>query len=288
MRKGIILAGGTGSRLWPLTIATSKQLLPVYDKPLIYYPLSTLMIAGIRDILIITTPEDAPAFKALLKDGSQLGVNISYAVQLKPEGLAQAFLIGEKWIGGEACAMILGDNIFHGQGLAELTQQAAAKSVGATLFGYQVSDPGRYGIVELDASGKALHIEEKPKAPRSNWSVTGLYFYDARVCELAKQVKPSARKELEITDLNQLYLERGELSVMRLERGFMWMDCGTHDSLLDAAAYVATIEKRQGSKIGCPEEIAWRQGWIDAQGLRSAAEPLSKTEYGRYLQRLLG
>jgi glucose-1-phosphate thymidylyltransferase len=288
MRKGIILAGGTGSRLWPLTIATSKQLLPVYDKPLIYYPLSTLMIAGIRDVLIVTTPEDAPAFKALLKDGSHLGISISYAVQPKPEGLAQAFLIGETWIGGEACAMILGDNIFHGQGLAELTREAATKRAGATLFGYQVSDPGRYGIVELDASGKALHIEEKPKAPRSNWSVTGLYFYDAHVCELARKVKPSARKELEITDLNQLYLERGELSVMRLERGFMWMDCGTHDSLLDAAAYVATIEKRQGAKIGCPEEIAWRQGWIDAQGLKSAAEPLSKTEYGRYLQRLLG
>lgn len=246
------------------------------------------MVAGIRDILVITTPEDAPAFKALLKDGARLGVNISYAAQPKPEGLAQAFLIGEKWIGGEACAMILGDNIFHGQGLAELTQQAAAKAAGATLFGYQVSDPERYGIVELDASGKALHIEEKPKAPRSNWSVTGLYFYDARVCELAKQVKPSARNELEITDLNQLYLERGELSVMRLERGFMWMDCGTHDSLLDAAAYVATIEKRQGAKICCPEEIAWRRGWIDAQGLRSAAEPLAKTEYGRYLQRLIG
>jgi glucose-1-phosphate thymidylyltransferase len=287
-RKGIILAGGTGSRLWPLTIATSKQLLPVYDKPLIYYPMSTLMIAGIRDILVITTPEDAPAFRALLKDGSHLGVKIGYAIQPKPEGLAQAFLIGEKWIGGEACAMILGDNIFHGQGLAELTREAAAKAAGATLFGYEVSDPGRYGIVDFDASGKAAHIEEKPQAPRSNWSVTGLYFYDARVCELARQVKPSARKELEITDLNKLYLERGELSVKRLERGFMWLDCGTHDSLLDAAAYVATIEKRQGAKIGCPEEIAWRQGWIDAQGLKSAAEPLSKTEYGRYLQRLLG
>ena len=287
MRKGIILAGGTGSRLWPLTIATSKQLLPVYDKPLIYYPLSTLMIAGIRDILVITTPEDATAFNALLKDGSHLGVRISYAVQPRPEGLAQAFLIGEKWIGGEACAMILGDNIFHGQGLAELTREAAAKTAGATLFGYQVSDPSRYGIVEFDVAGKAIHIEEKPKAPRSNWSVTGLYFYDASVCELAKQVRPSVRKELEITDLNKLYLERGELSVKRLERGFMWLDCGTHDSLLDAAAYVATIEKRQGAKIGCPEEIAWRQGWIDAQGLKSAAEPLSKTEYGRYLQRLL-
>jgi glucose-1-phosphate thymidylyltransferase len=288
MQKGIILAGGTGSRLWPLTIATSKQLLPVYDKPLVYYPLSTLMIAGIRDVLVITTPEDAPAFRALLKDGSHIGVRISYAVQPKPDGLAQAFLIGEKWIDGEACAMILGDNIFHGQGLAELTQEAAKKTTGATLFGYQVSDPGRYGIVELDASGKAIHIEEKPKAPRSNWSVTGLYFYDTRVCELARQVRPSARGELEITALNQLYLRRGEVSVMRLERGFMWMDCGTHDSLLAASAYVATIEKRQGAKIGCPEEIAWRQGWIDAQGLKAAAEPLSKTDYGRYLQRLLG
>ncbi len=288
MRKGIILAGGTGSRLWPLTMAVSKQLLPVYDKPMIYYPLATLMQAGIRDILIITTPEDAPAFSKLLKDGSHLGVRISYAQQPSPDGLAQAFIIGEKWLGGEACAMVLGDNIFAGSGIGELTREAADKAAGATLFGFQVSDPGRYGIVELDASGKAIHIEEKPKAPRSNWSVTGLYFYDARVTEYARQVKPSARNELEITDLNRIYLERGELSVLRLDSGFMWMDCGTHESLLEAAEYVAAVEKRQGTKIGCPEEIAWRQGWIDAKGLRAAAEPLSKTEYGRYLMRLAG
>jgi glucose-1-phosphate thymidylyltransferase len=287
MRKGIILAGGTGSRLWPLTIAVSKQLLPVYDKPLIYYPLSTLMLAGVRDVLVIIAPDDAPAFKALLRDGSHLGIRISYAFQPKPEGLAQAFLIGEKWLGGEACAMVLGDNIFHGSGLADLTRQAGEQPSGATLFGYQVKDPGRYGIVDLDASGKAIHIEEKPKAPRSNWSVTGLYFYDTRVCELARQVKPSARGELEITDLNRLYLERGELSVLKLETGFMWMDCGTHDSLLEASEYVAAVERRQGAKVASPEETAWRARWIDDQGLRAAAEPLAKTDYGRYLLRLL-
>ncbi len=288
MRKGIILAGGTGSRLWPLTIATSKQLLPVYDKPLIYYPLTTLMQAGIRDILIITTPEDAPAFRKLLKDGAHLGVRIDYAVQPSPDGLAQAFLIGERWLDGQACAMILGDNIFHGSGLAELMRSAAAQTNGATVFGYQVSDPGRYGIVAFDAAGKANHIEEKPRAPRSNWSVTGLYFYDHRVCEFAKQVKPSARKELEITDLNRIYLDRGELAVQRLEQGCMWMDCGTHESLMDAAEYVAAIEKRQGTMIGSPEETAFRAGWLDAAGLKAAAEPLSKTDYGRYLTKLAG
>jgi glucose-1-phosphate thymidylyltransferase len=288
MLKGIILAGGTGSRLWPLTLAVSKQLLPVYDKPLIYYPLATLMLAGIRDILVITTPEEEPAFGRLLKDGSHLGVKISYAQQPKPEGLAQAFLIAEKWIGGEPCAMILGDNIFHGSGLGDMTRQAGKSARGATLFGYQVSDPGRYGIVELDADGKAISIEEKPKAPRSNWSVTGLYFYDGRASEFARQVKPSQRNELEITDLNRIYLERGELSVLRMEGGVMWMDCGTHDSLLEAAEYVAAVEKRQGTKIGCPEEIAFRQGWIDAVGLKAAADLLGKTDYGRYLHRLLG
>jgi glucose-1-phosphate thymidylyltransferase len=288
MLKGIILAGGTGSRLWPLTLAVSKQLLPVYDKPLIYYPLATLMLAGIRDILVITTPEEQPAFKRLLKDGSHLGVKISYAQQPKPEGLAQAFLIAEKWIGGEPCAMILGDNIFHGSGLGDMTRQAGKVASGATLFGYQVSDPGRYGIVELDANGRAISIEEKPKTPRSNWSVTGLYFYDGRASEFARQVKPSQRNELEITDLNRIYLDRGELSVLRMEGGFMWMDCGTHDSLLEAAEYVAAVEKRQGTKIGCPEEIAFRQGWIDTAGLRAAADLLGKTDYGRYLLRLLG
>jgi glucose-1-phosphate thymidylyltransferase len=287
MRKGIILAGGTGSRLWPLTIATSKQLLPVYDKPLIYYPLATLMQSGIRNILIITTPEDGLAFRKLLKDGSHLGISINYAVQPSPEGLAQAFIIGEKWLDGDACAMILGDNIFSGPGLVDLTHKATAKTSGATLFGYQVNDPGRYGIVEFDQSGKPIHIEEKPSAPRSNWSVTGLYFYDSHVCEFARQVKPSARNELEITDLNRVYLERGELSVLRLDRGFIWMDCGTHDSLMEAAEYVAAIEKRQSTMIGSPEETAFQMGWLDADGLRAAAEPLAKTEYGRYLLRLL-
>ncbi len=286
MRKGIILAGGTGSRLWPLTISVSKQLLPVYDKPLVYYPLSTLMLAGIRDVLVITTPEDATAFERLLKDGSHLGMRINYAQQPKPEGLAQAFLIGEKWIGGEPSAMILGDNIFHGSGLADMARRASAQTSGASLFAYQVSDPGRYGIVELDAAGKAISIEEKPRAPKSNWSVTGLYFYDGKASELARKVKPSVREELEITDLNRLYLEAGNLSVMCMEKGFMWMDCGTHDSLLEASEYVAAIERRQGMKVGCPEEIAFLQGWIDAEGLRRAAEPLAKTDYGRYLQRL--
>jgi glucose-1-phosphate thymidylyltransferase len=288
LRKGIILAGGTGSRLWPLTIAVSKQLLPVYDKPMIYYSLATLMQAGIREILIITTPQDIAAFARLLNDGSHLGIKIDYAQQPSPDGLAQAFIIGEKWLNGEACAMILGDNIFSGPGLDDLTQEAASKSTGATLLAFQVSDPGRYGIVELDPSGSPIHIEEKPKAPRSNWSVTGLYFYDERVTEFARQVRPSARKELEITDLNRIYLERGELSVLRLDAGFMWMDCGTPESLLEAAEYVAAIEKRQGAKVSCPEEIAWRQGWIDVEGLKAAAAPLARTDYGRYLLRLAG
>lgn len=286
MRKGIILAGGTGSRLWPITIATSKQLLPVYDKPMIYYPLTTLMQAGIRDILIITTPEDAAAFRKLLKDGAHLGVQISYAVQPSPDGLAQAFLIGDRWLDGQPCALILGDNIFHGSGLATLMQDAAAQTIGATVFCYQVSDPRRYGIVAFGPDNKANHIEEKPKEPRSNWSVTGLYFYDARVCEFARQVKPSTRNELEITDLNRLYLDRGELSVQRLEEGCMWMDCGTHASLMEGAEYVAAIEKRQGTLIGSPEETAFRAGWLDVAGLMAAAKPLSKTDYGQYLLNL--
>ena len=283
MRKGIILAGGTGTRLWPLTIATSKQLLPVYDKPLIYYPLSTLLLAGIRDILVITTPSDAPAFEMLLKDGSQFGARISYAVQPKPEGLAQAFLIGEKWIGGEPCALVLGDNIFHGEGLSELLQTAAAKRLGATVFAFKVRDPERYGIVAFDGEGRATSIEEKPSKPKSNWSVTGLYFYDSRVCEFARKVRPSARNELEITDLNRMYLEIGDLQVERLGRGQMWLDSGTCDSLLEAGEYVAAIERRQGLKVCSPEEIAYRMGFIDGDQLREIARPLVKSGYGQYL-----
>lgn len=287
IRKGIILAGGTGSRLWPLTIATSKQLLPVYDKPLIYYPLSTLMLAGIQDVLIITTPADAAGFKLLLKDGSQFGIRISYAEQPSPDGLAQAFIIGEEFIAGESCALILGDNIFHGEGLGE-TMAAAAKRVrGATVFAFKVSDPERYGIVEFNEAGRAISIEEKPKAPRSNWSVTGLYFYDSDVCSLARQVKVSNRGELEITDLNRMYLERGDLSVERLGRGHMWLDSGTHDSLLEASEFVAAIERRQGFKISAPEEIAYRNGFIDANQLRTVAKTLLKSGYGQYLLNLI-
>lgn len=286
MRKGIILAGGTGSRLWPLTICVSKQLLPIYDKPLIYYPLSTLMAASLREILIITTPEDAHAFSRLLGDGSRLGIKIDYAIQSKPEGLAQAFLIAEEWIGGEPCAMILGDNIFHGSGMENLARAAANQS-GATVFGYQVRDPSRYGIVTFDEAGRAVQIDEKPERPESNWSVTGLYFYDAQVCTLARQLKPSKRNELEITDLNRLYLEAGKLQVLKLESGFMWMDCGTHESLLEASEFVAAVQKRHGKRVACPEEIAFNNGWIDASGLREAAGPLRKTDYGRYLLELL-
>lgn len=287
MRKGIVLAGGTGSRLWPLTIATSKQLLPVYDKPLIYYPLSTLMMGGIRDVLIITTPADQAAFRTLLKDGSDWGMNISYAVQPSPEGLAQAFIIGEEFIGGEPCALILGDNIFHGEGLQDLMVSAAKQETGATVFAFKVSDPQRYGIVDFDHNGRATSIEEKPTHPKSNWSVTGLYFYDRRVCDLARKVKPSARGELEITDLNRMYLEAGELNVQRLGRGHMWLDSGTNDSMLEASEYVAAIERRQGLKICAPEEIAYRKGFIDGTQLQKLAQALAKSSYGQYLFRLL-
>lgn len=285
--KGIVLAGGTGTRLWPLTIATSKQLLPVYDKPLVYYPIATLMLAGIRDILIITTPDDAPAFQRLLGDGSQWGVKFTFAAQRKPEGLAQAFLIGERFIAGEGCALVLGDNIFHGEGLSELLRSAAGQAGGATVFAAQVSNPQRYGIIAFDTDGRASSIEEKPEKPKSNWSVTGLYFYDSRVCDLARKVTPSRRGELEITDLNRMYLELGDLKVERLGRGHMWLDSGTFDSMLEASGYVAAIEKRQGLKIGSPEEIAWRQGFIDAGQLRELAKPLMNSGYGTYLLGLL-
>lgn len=285
--KGIILAGGTASRLWPLTQATSKQLLPVYDKPLVYYPLSVLMLAGIRDILLITTPEDRPSFMRLLGDGGQWGVRISYAEQPSPDGLAQAFVIGEEFLASDGCALVLGDNIFYGDGLSSSLATASARSSGATVFAFQVRDPERYGIITFDAAGRAIDLEEKPKLPKSNWSVTGLYFYDHRVTQLAKQVKPSARGELEITDLNRMYLELDDLHVVKLGRGNMWLDSGTFDSLLEAGAYVSAIEKRQGLKICCPEEIAWRQGFIGDAQLREAGLRLEKSGYGTYLLGLL-
>jgi glucose-1-phosphate thymidylyltransferase len=285
-RKGIILAGGSGTRLWPLTIVSTKQLLPIYDKPMIYYPLTTLMLAGIREILIITAATEVPRFQSLLGNGGQWGINISYATQPEPDGIAKAFIIGEKFLDGQACALILGDNVFYGAGLGEMVQRAAARRDGATVFCHWVNNPSRYGVLEFDAQNRPTRIDEKPKEPKSNWAVTGLYFYEPSIVEVAHKLQPSARGELEITDANRVYLEAGRLSFEKLGRGFAWFDAGTHQSLLQASDFIYTIEERQGLKIGCPEEIAYRMGYVDATGLERLAAAITNSEYSQYLRRL--